>query len=280
MRCRIDSSSRPRIDRVSCTAWSDSPWSTSPTSTTGMPSTDTFPTELSTRPLLSTAVMDPSEARSMAAGRCARTVTRRRLGNCLLTLASVTPGMSSSWSMTSSLETKSSDLPVCLPAICMICSSLTHSLPPDTWMPPVSSRNTGEKNSSQTKAATAASAAVMATARRRITRAVALRRSFRRARKSTTFGRVTTPSCPRVWFSVLATRSSPCRRLTSTNSPGSDCPLRFGDDSVERTERAERAGAAAGLRSTAPETTRRPAIRIPSRRRAPTARAAARRPSG
>ena len=88
-------------------------------------------------------------------------------------------------------------------------------------MPEDSNLNTDEKNSNQTSATIAATAPTKAATRMTIIRVLALRRSFNRALKSTTFGRVITPSAPEVSSSVLAIRSSLRSVRASTNPPDS-----------------------------------------------------------
>ncbi len=160
----------------------------------------------------------------MAAGFCALIVIRNDFGNCFFDSAAVTPGMSLISSSTLASETSRIDLPACFLAISSTWDWLTHSLDPATLILPVSRRNTSEKNSSQTSAATTMATVPAMQARRTTMRAFALRRSCRRSLKSTTFGRVATPRVPVVSCNVFAMKSSLTRFLASTKPPSWERP--------------------------------------------------------
>ena len=165
------------------------------TSITGMPSTLAFFTEFNTRAWESTAVR-VSPLFSMAAGRCALTSTLIDLGNCLETLASLTPGMDLSCSVTSWVETRNNDFPACLSAMAWMVCALTHSLAPDTPISLVSRRNTDEKSSSHASPVTTATLTTAINTRNATTRTFARLRSLARSVKFTTFGRDATPREP------------------------------------------------------------------------------------
>ena len=152
MELRIDSGSELRIFNASLIGRLDRLASTFCTSMTGMPSTETPLTELSTRPLLSTAVIWSSLVLSMAAGFCALIVTSSEFGSCFFDLADVTPGIALICFSTAPSETRNNDFPDCCLAMSSTCDSLTHSLAPTTLMLPGSKRNTDEKRNSQTTA--------------------------------------------------------------------------------------------------------------------------------
>ena len=204
MDLRIDSGNAPRIASASFTERFLRLASISLTSITGMPSTLAFFTEFNTRAWESTAVR-VSPLFSMAAGRCALTSTLIDLGNCLETLASLTPGMDLSCSVTSWAETRNNDFPACLSAMTWMVCALTHSLAPDTPISLVSRRNTDEKSSSHVSPVTTATLTTAINTRNATTRTFARLRSLARSVKFTTFGRDTTPREPVVWCSVSAT---------------------------------------------------------------------------
>ena len=183
---------------------------------------DALPTALSTRALRSTATRVPSGSLSMAAGCCALMSISSERGYRLTTFAWVTPGMFFSCELTLSAETRNSDLPDCWFAISSTSFSLTHSLPPLTLICEVSKRNTDENNRSQISADTSAAANITISTRMAATRVPAFFRSFRRASKSSTLGRVATPSTPTFSSSVFLTTSSLCRRRASTKPSARD----------------------------------------------------------
>lgn len=102
---------------------------------------------------------------------------------------------------------------------------LTHSLAPDTVICAESSRNKGEKNSAHTTPTTAAMNTMVIATRLTTISVLACRRSLTRALKSTTFGRAATPNGPVLSLSVLATKSSLCNALASTNPVALDTPV-------------------------------------------------------
>ena len=124
--------------------------------------------------------------------------------------------------LTLSAETMNSDLPDCWFAMSSTSFSLTHSLPPLTLICEVSKRNTDENNRSQISADTSAAANITISTRMAATRVPAFFRSFRRASKSSTLGRVATPSTPTFSSSVFLTTSSLCRRRASTKPSARD----------------------------------------------------------
>ena len=102
---------------------------------------------------------------------------------------------------------------------------LTHSLAPDTVICAESSRSNGEKNSAHTTPTTAAMDTMVIATRLTTISVLTCRRSLTRALKSTTFGRAATPNGPVLSLSVLATKSSLCNALASTNPVALDAPV-------------------------------------------------------